>query len=151
MNFTKNSIDHIKSLINSNNIKDALEILNHSADKSLLFQNARAVCFMRENLLKEAIDLLRSLVFHDKSITADRNVPEMIHLNLAEAMLISGNISGAQSLINACDEQSEQKEKLIQAVANWKRSLPFWKKLDILFGTLPYNTPIPVQSPWGSV
>jgi len=151
MDYVKNSLEHIKHLIDSNNIKEALEILNRSSDKSVWFQNARAVCFMRENFLKAATDLLRSIVFHDNAITADLEIPELIRLNLAETMLITGNISGAASLINDCAEPSSHKEKLTQSIEDWKKTLPFWKKIDILFGTLPYNTPIPVKSPWGRV
>ncbi len=151
MDYTKNSLEHLKHLINNDNIKDALEILNHSADKSLMFQNARAVCFMRENLLKEALDLLRSMVFHNNALTADLQIPEVIRLNLAEAMLISGNIAGAVTLMNECGERTVQKEKLLQSVENWKKELPFWKKIDIFFGVLPYDTPISVKIPWGCV
>lgn len=151
MNYAKNSLEHIKNLIKENKVQEAVDILNHCSDSSLWFQNAKAVCYMRMNLIKEAADLLRVMVYPGKAIVPSEHTPEMIKLNLAEAMMLSGNIAGAAAIINDCYEQSEQKEKLDNTIKNWKKKLPLWKKIDILFGTLPYNTPIEPPAPFGTV
>jgi predicted Zn-dependent protease len=150
MNFQKNSSEHIEKLINENQIEQAIEILDHVADnKSLWFQNAHAVCLMRLGRPKEAVKILTPTVFHGGSVVADTEVPDKIKLNLVEAMLLAGNVSGAVSLMEDIKGEGQHRKKLVDAFKKWKKSLSCWSRLAICLGALPYDKPVALETPLG--
>lgn len=150
MTCQKNSPEYIKNLIAENRIEQAMDMLNHIADKKAVwFQNAHAVCLMRLNRPKEAVKILLPVVYHGGSVVADAEVPDKIKLNLAEAMLLAGNIAGAANLIQDAKEQSQHRNKLVEAFKKWKKSLPCWSRFAAYLGALPYNKPLALDQPFG--
>lgn len=147
----KNSFDYIEKLINENNIEKALDILNHNSDKSIRSQNARAVCLMRLNSPKDAIKILTSIVYPGSFIAINPEAPDKIKLNMAEAMLLTGNVAGAVKLIENSLQDCPLRSKLKTAIKNWKKSLPLWSRLETMLGTLPYDKPITVEGPHGEI
>ncbi|MDD5457877.1 MAG: hypothetical protein PHF37_00565 [Phycisphaerae bacterium] len=149
MNFTTNSLEHIKKLIVENQIEKAMEILNRSNDKSIWFQNARAVCLMRLDFTEDALKILTPIVYPKGTVVADVEISDKIKLNLAEAMFLVGNVAGAKSLLNDVKEESKHKSKLIETFKKWKKSLPFWGRVGVYLGALPYNRPVSIEYPFG--
>ena len=145
----KNSLEYIKKLINENNNEKALEILNHSSDQSVWPQNARAVCLMRLNSPANAVKVLTPIVFQGGSVAINQEVPDKIKLNLAEAMLLAGNIAGAVNLIENTQDDCPSRNKLINAIKKWKKSLSIWSRFMISIGILPFDKPIAVEPPYG--
>ncbi|MFA5292092.1 MAG: hypothetical protein WC496_03565 [Phycisphaerae bacterium] len=148
----KNSFEYIEKLINENNVEKALDILNHNPDRSIWFQNARAVCLMRLNSPGNAVKTLTSIVYPNSFVMINPDAPDKIKLNMAEAMLLTGNVAGAVKLIENSPQDCPLRNKLETAIKKWKLSLPFWSRLAItLFGTLPYDRPIAVERPYGVI
>jgi hypothetical protein len=151
MKTEKYSHDYIKKLIDENQNNKALEILNHISDKSIWSQNAHAVCLMRLNSFKAAIQVLTPVVFLSNSIAINSEVPDKVKLNLAEAMLLFGNVAGAAQLISACKDDCQSRNKLEIAIKRWKKSQSICSRLMILLGILPLDKPIAVEPPFGEV
>lgn len=147
----KDILGQAKRLIEENDLQAAKRILDNSNDKSIWCKNAVAVCFMRMNRYDEAAKILTQLVFPSGTVIMGLGIPDKIKLNLAEAMLLIGNIAAAVDLMKNIDNENRQRQKLTAAVQKWKKSLPFFSRLAIMFGILPYETPIDVESPHGEV
>lgn len=145
------STEYINKLINENKNDKALEILNHISDKSIWSQNARAVCLMRLDSPANTVKVLTPVVYLGNSVAINLDVPDKIKLNLAEAMLLCGNIAGAVNMIDNCQDDCPQRDKLKGAIKKWKKSLPLWSRFMIVLGVLPYNKPVIVESPHGEL
>ena len=151
MHNEKNSLEYIKELVTQNNNAKALEILNHLANKSMWFQNTKAVCQMRMNASASAVRTLQPVVFIGGSVTINPETPDKIKLNLAEAMLLSGNVAGAVNILEYCSQKSPARDKLENAIKKWKQSLPIWPRLMILLGGLPIDKPVNTDAPYGEL
>lgn len=147
----KNTLEKLKKLLEDDNINDALSILNKTNDKSIWCQNARGVCLMRMGKYKQAVTTLTPLVFPGGSVIIGLGVPEKVKLNLAEAMLLTGNVSGAVSLIQNVKEDSVQLIKLEQTIKRWKKSLSLFARLEVWCGILPYDGEVQVDAPYGEL
>jgi hypothetical protein len=147
----KSSLENIRKLIDENNIEKAMEILNHSADKSIWFQNARAVCLMRMNLPEKAVKILTPIVYPGNCVAVDSHVPDKIKLNLATAMLLAGNIGGAMILVEENSQDCPSREKLKAIIKKWKQSQSLWTRLTLFLGALPYDKPVSVEGPLGEL
>lgn len=148
----KYSFEYIEKLINENNAEKALDILNRNSDKSIWSQNARAVCLMRLNYPANAVKVLTSIVYAGSSIATNSQATDKIKLNLAQAMLLTGNVAGAVKLIEDTQQDCPLRNKLQTAIDKWKKSLPVWSRLSItLLGTLPFDKPVAVEPPFGEI
>lgn len=145
----KNSLENIRKLIDENNVEKAMEILNYTADKSMWFQNARAVCLMRLNLPEKAVKILTPIVYPGSCVAVDPQVPDKIKLNLAEAMLLAGNIGGAMILVEENSQDCPLRDKLKLIIKKWKQSQSLWTRLTLFFGALPYDKTVSVEGPLG--
>jgi Flp pilus assembly protein TadD len=146
-----NTLEQVKKLIDEKNVKNAMAMLNSANDKSVWSQNARAVCLMRMGKHEEAVKTLTPLVYPDGSVIINLGVPEKVKLNLAEAMLLTGNVAGAMTLMESVKEDCIQLQKLRQTVAKWKKSLSFFAKIEVICGMLPYESNVQVDSPYGEL
>lgn len=150
MNLQKNSPEYIERLITENQITQAMEMLDHVADnKATWFRNAQAVCLMRLNRPKDAVQVLTPIVYHGGSVVSGAKVPDKVKLNLVEAMLLAGNVAGAASLMEDIKEESQHRKKLITAFKKWKKSLSPWSRFATCFGSLPYDRPVALDHPLG--
>ena len=148
----KYSFEYIEKLINENNVEKAMDILNRNSDTSIWSQNARAVCLMRLNFPANAVKILTPIVFAGSSIVFNSQATDKIKLNLAQAMLLTGNVAGAVKLIENTQQDCPLRNKLDTAIKKWKQSLPIWSRLSItLLGTLPFDKPVAVEPPYGEI
>lgn len=146
-----NTLEQAKKLIEENNVKNAMAMLNSANDKSVWSQNARAVCLMRMGRHDEAVSVLTPLVFPGGSVIIGLGVPDKIKLNLAEALLLTGNVAGATTLIESAKDDCTQRVKLVETVKRWKKTLPFFSRLEVICGMLPYDAKVQVDSPHGEL
>lgn len=147
----KSGLEQVKQLVEENNIKNALSMLNCMNHKSVWCQNARAVCLMRLEKYEEAVKILTPLVFPGGGVLIGLGVPDKVKLNLAEAMLLTGNVAGAASLIESVKEDCIQLIKLEQTIKRWKKTLPFFSRLEVWCGMLPYDSTVEVDAPHGEI
>ncbi len=146
---TKYSIENVRTLINNNNLEEALGLLDRIGDNSMWFQNAKGVCLMRLGRASEAVKVLTPLVYIKGSVTPDSGTPDKIKLNLAEAMLLTGNMSGAESLLKEIEGFEEAKSKLCCAVKKWKKSLPILTRIRAIFYAIPTDKPLKLEGAVG--
>ncbi|OHB49830.1 MAG: hypothetical protein A2Y10_09395 [Planctomycetes bacterium GWF2_41_51] len=147
----ENSLEYIHKLMNENKIEKAMEILNRDSDKSIWAQNTRAVCLMRMNSPQSAVKTLTPIVFPGSSVAVNSEVPDKIKLNLATAMLLSGNIAGALDIIQYCKDNSQYCNKLSASIKKWKKTLPLWSRFMIMLSILPYDKPVAIEPPLGEL
>jgi len=145
----KNSLENIRKLIDENNVEKAMEMLSYAADKSMWFQNARAVCLMRLNLPEKAVKILTPIVYPGSCVAVDPQVPDKIKLNLATAMLLAGNIGGAMILVEENSHDCPLRDKLKLIIKKWRQSQSLWTRLTLFFGALPYDKAVSVEGPLG--
>lgn len=139
------SFDHITKLINAGRVHEALETINRTNDNSPWMQNARAVCLMRSGQSDKALSVLTALVYQPNSVVFRQNVPEILKLNLVTAMLLSGNVSGAMTVMQQVHQDSPMRTQIQNAVNQWKRSRPLMSRIAFSCGILPYNSPVPLD------
>jgi hypothetical protein len=151
MEYPKNSVENISELINNNQFEDALNILSQNPNRSLLLQNVQAICWMRSGQAPKAVEVLTPLVYQGSSVTINPNVSESVILNLVTARLLTGNLSGAVSLLAEVTEESSMCQKLKSAIAAWKRKQSFFSRIAFALGLLPMDMPIPLDFPPGQL
>mgnify|MGYP001367956086 FL=1 len=83
MSCDNNVLEQVKKLVEENNAKNAMAMLNSTNDKSVWAQNARGVCLMRMGHHDEAVKTLTPLVFPGGSVIIAIGVPDKVKLNRA--------------------------------------------------------------------
>lgn len=146
---TKYSIENVRQLINNNNLEEALSLLERVGDSSMWFQNAKGVCLMRLGRPEEAVKVFTSVVYPNGSIVADSGTPDKIKLNLSEAMLMVGNVSGPESLLKEIEGFEEKKKSLYAAIKKWKKTLPVLTRIKACLYPSPCGEPIIAENPAG--
>ncbi|HNX26559.1 MAG TPA: hypothetical protein PKK48_04050 [Phycisphaerae bacterium] len=145
----KDLLVQARKMMEDDDLQAAKKILDGLNNKSIWVQNASAVWLMRTGRTDEAVRLLSQLVFPGGTSIMGLGVPDKIKLNLAEAMLLKGNISGAMSLIKSSDGGDPHCRKLVAAVDRWRKTLPLFSRMAVICGVMPYESEIFIDSPYG--
>jgi hypothetical protein len=114
-------------------------------------RNNRAVCLIRMHQFEWAIPILKELVISSHiSMTRD-NVPEYIKANYAVALFYGGLPGGANDMMTELsDSKLPAVGQLRSLMAQWTKSLGFWKRLDWkINGIAPKQRPLPPDLPLG--
>jgi hypothetical protein len=133
--------DHIWALITDNKADNALKILDGIRDGSVWVNNATAVCWMRLGKPEKASAVLMDMVYKKNSVIMKTSATDTTKLNLTTAMLMTGNIDGALTVLNAVEHNSPMKDNLIKAIAAWKKQQSIGSQLLMLVGMYP-NKPV---------
>lgn len=146
---TKYSLENIRTLINNNNLEEALDLLDRIGDSSMWFHNAKGVCLMRLGRANEAVKVLTPIVYLKGSVTPDSGTPDKIKLNLAHAMLLVGNVAGAESLLKEIEGFEESKDRLYSTIKKWKKTLPIWMRIKASLYAMPCGEPVKMEGTVG--
>jgi Flp pilus assembly protein TadD len=107
----------------------ALDLLSRSKTSSHPLTNLRAVCLLRLGKTTQAMEMLRSQVVNTGGVCLRYDVPEAMKINFATSLLLSGNVSGSQSILQEVQNQEHPGVlQLREAIRKWKQSLSFWEK-----------------------
>ncbi len=137
------SLEGVRSLLEQGRPEAALEMVNHSGQKSPPWQNARAVCLMRLGKAEEAIRVLRTIVFPAGSIYPPDDVPALYKANFVSAMLLIHSVETVMPVLEHLkDESHPYVRQLLTAVRYWHKGLTFREKLLWALGWYPCR-PIP--------
>ena len=142
MSSKKNTLEAIQNLINQNRIEEALQSLHHIDNDSLWYQNARAVCLMRSGEPKKAAEILSSYVYKKNTVIFNSNIPLVIKINCVTAMLLEGNVAGALNILNNIEGNHALIKKVRDAVRNWRRREPLWRRISMRLGMFPFGRPV---------
>ena len=144
--FTGNLLIQVRELLDEQHVAEALTVLNRIQGDSIDVQNARAVCLMRLGRPAEAGHILKRLVFRQGTIAIRNDVPDNTKLNYVAAMLMVGNVDSATSMLSEIDNGLSMAHRLQDAIQAWKKKLPFWSRLGVRLGILPYDgRPVPLN------
>ncbi|MBN1125497.1 MAG: tetratricopeptide repeat protein [Sedimentisphaerales bacterium] len=145
------TLNHIRDLLKEGRVKDALDLINRHQESSDDWQNARGVCLLRLGLYKEALEVLRPIVFPDNSICMPEGVPALYRVNFATAMLLMHYMDGAMLIIKHFDQNGHPYVKqLHEAVTKWRQSLTSLQKMGLILGFWPKKA-IQMDFPLGDI
>ncbi|OPZ96688.1 MAG: hypothetical protein BWY71_01856 [Planctomycetes bacterium ADurb.Bin412] len=142
MSSKKNTREEIQNLISQNRMEEALQSLQHSGNDSLWYQNARAVCLMRSGEPKKAAEILSGYVYKKNTVVFNANIPLVIKINCVTAMLLEGNVAGALNILNNIEGNHALIQKVRDAVRNWRRREPLWRRISMRLGMFPFERPV---------
>jgi hypothetical protein len=151
MNTARNTPDHIWALISDNKAENALKILSDIQDGSVWVQNATAVCWMRLGKPEKASAILVDMVYKKNSVAMRTDSSDVTKLNLATAMLMTGNAEGAIEVLNAVEQNTPMKENLERAIGVWKKQQPLWSRIAMFLGVYSNNKSVPLDFPPGQI
>ncbi len=147
----KYTLDHIWALITDNKVDNALKILEGIQDGSAWIKNATAVCWMRLGKAEKATAILLDMVYKNNSVIMKQDASDVTKLNLVTAMLMTGNIEGALTVLNAVEHNLPMKDNLIRAIAAWKKQLPMWSRMAMSVEIYPRNKPVKLDFAPGQI
>lgn len=125
----------VDQLLAEGSPNSALDILTRQKDHSPRVRNAIGVCQMRMGNAKNAFDIFRQLAGSGVHLRPD--APIAYKVNLATALLLLGNEGGCKSiLMEIAEEENPAVQRLRRAIKDWRASLSFWQKVQLLFGTV---------------
>jgi hypothetical protein len=144
-------LDRVRVLLDQGNPQEALAVLSpHVRSGSKLIANAYAVCLMRLRQYDEAAKRLRELVYQGSSLAMAPDLPVIVKVNFATALLLAHNVDGAQSILNQLDEDEDKATaKLKAAISRWRKSLTFFQRVQCLWSTP--SKPVSIDFPPGEV
>jgi hypothetical protein len=143
--------NHIWSLITDNKEESALKILDRIQDGSVWIKNATAVCWMRLGKPEKACAILLDMVYKNNSVIMRQDASDVTKLNLATAMLMTGNVDGAMVVLHAVEHNTPMKENLKKAILAWRKQLPIWSRMAISVEIYPRNKPVRFDFPPGQI
>ncbi|MDA1050648.1 MAG: hypothetical protein O3C40_09220 [Planctomycetota bacterium] len=116
-------------------------------DRSSNNQNRRAVKFLREGNLVEALCILRSLVLKPGCTWMRPEVSNLVKRNFATALLLDGHPSGClEILAEIKDETHPRVRELRAAIERWEKTLSFFQWLNWWTGRIePTNRPVLIE------
>ena len=122
---------------------DALRAL----PRSPLVQQTLAVCSMRAGLLPQAISILRGMCLNPGTTVIRLEADDTLRINYATAILLAGMPSGALDILGDLkDRQAPAAVALKDAIANWIKSLSFWRRLDWTINRVdPHQAVVPLE------
>ncbi len=137
-------------LLDSGQPEDALRLLAPCHDSPAVL-NARGVCLLRLGSVAAALPMFRQVVFPAGAFSIPNDIPSPYQANYVTALLLMGNLSaGIDLLVEIPDHYHPAVRLLDLAVARWRKSLPWWRRLMLPLGFYP-ETSIPLDFPPGNL
>lgn len=123
---TQDTIAYIRTLIDSNQLQEAIQLITRTKSQTDQMLNAHGVCLMRLGQVEDALKVLRTLAYQDQpAIAAER--PVIIQANYATALLLSGDNLQAIDIIRGLDAtQHPYVAKLKHTIRDVKKGLGLW-------------------------
>lgn len=109
--------------------------------------NSLGVCHLRTGDAAEAVRIFRGLVLQPGCTWERADVPLHYRRNFATALLMAGYPSGCRDVSRALPDQTHPRTReLLAAIANWQRSLGFWRRWDWRLNAIePPNCVVPIN------
>jgi hypothetical protein len=115
--------------------QDALVALNGSAVVSPWVENARGVCLLRLGRARQAVDVLRGLVFDTTRMGFRPDADPVFEANYATSLLLAGNADSFEGILGGIrDRRHPAVVKLADAVRRWRASFTWGEWLRACFG-----------------
>jgi hypothetical protein len=131
-------LERVRQMLDDQDVSGAWNLLNNSGQGGQAMQNAKGVCLMRMGKSDLALKILRETVFSQGPYAIPKNTPTVYQSNYVTAMLLQNNVLVAHTLLKDIPDQNHPAvRRLKQAVKNWKRSLPLWRRLVLWTGAFP--------------
>jgi hypothetical protein len=126
-----------------------INALGSSAD--LRLKNARGVCLLRMGRVDGAVRTFRDFVLAPGGYLLRKDLPAIYEINLATALLLSGNVSGCLGILGEISDPDHPSAKRLSAfVHQWRSGLSLWQKLCWYVGTYA-PTSVTVDFPPGDL
>ena len=126
-------LHRVASALDAGRPDQALEFLRSISADDPLLKNARGVCLLRLGRPLEALVIFRGLALDSDGFTIDPDQPTTFVTNLATALCLSGNVSGALSMLHELRRPDDAGVVRLRAeIARWRASftrlerLRFW-------------------------
>ena len=131
-------IEQARHLLDVGKPQEAFDLINAKGSGAPAMKNARGVCLMRMQQPALAVRTYRSLVLDHNGISLRTDVPTLYKTNFATALLLDGNVSGCQSVLDEIrDENDPGVQKLRAVIQRWVSELSFLKRLAWTAGSQP--------------
>ncbi|HUW83548.1 MAG TPA: hypothetical protein VMZ31_12215 [Phycisphaerae bacterium] len=149
---TSETVALVRKLLELGRPQEAAEVIRQFGAASAELRNAYGVCLMRTGQTGKAVELYRKLVMDEKGINLKRDVPTIFKTNFATALLLARNAAGCLSVL---DEMADSRHPAVvrvrDAVARWRRSLGWWRRVWLaMYGSAP-ATPVVLDFPPGDL
>ncbi|KAA5539200.1 hypothetical protein FYK55_25095 [Roseiconus nitratireducens] len=110
--------------------QQAIDVLRTLA-RTPLRQHTLGVCALRLGRFEEAVTIFSRLCLSPGSVMMRSDVDDVLQINYATAILLSGAPSGAMEILQGLHDPSDGPAVALRlAVANWVSGLPWWRRLD---------------------
>jgi hypothetical protein len=131
-------LDQARHLLELDKPQEAFDLINAKGSGAPAMKNARGVCLMRMQQPALAVRTYRSIVLDHNGISLRSDVPIVYKTNFATALLLDGNVSGCQSVLDEIrDENDPGVQKLRSVIQRWVSELSFLKRLAWKAGSQP--------------
>jgi len=107
----------------------ALKGAQEKGSTDIRLRNAAGVCLLRLGRSAAAVQLYRPLVFAPDGLTLLRDVPDVVRLNFATALLLDGRSAGCTDILRHVDRKLPGVQQLRRSLRAWQQKLGLWNRL----------------------
>jgi len=127
----------VRRLLNEGKPQEAMEtVSSHARSGSKALINAYGVCLMRTGRYREAVNILRGLVYQGDTFAMAEDTPAVVKTNYATALLLNDNVDGCEAILNQLKgEETPTSARLTAAITRWKQDLSFFQRVQRIWGT----------------
>lgn len=120
---------HVNLLARFGKYEKILELLTPLPGRDPGLVNAKAACCLRLGHISDALAILRNRVLQYDRLEIEPSVPAVMKLNFACALLLAGYPAGCCEILSQMgDESNYRVQRLRQAIRNWERQLPWFRR-----------------------
>jgi hypothetical protein len=141
----------VRELVQQRRENEALAAMSRARIESPWISNAQGVCQLRLGNAQVALPVFRTLSLAAGGFSLRTDIPTVFKTNFATALLATNNLGGCLSVLEELrDAQHPAIQKINDAIADWKRELSLWQKLNWYFGGQP-DIPVKFNYPPGDL
>ncbi|MBN2210930.1 MAG: hypothetical protein JW709_06000 [Sedimentisphaerales bacterium] len=145
-------INRVQYLLDCYNAEDALKSIDKSGMDNEVIRNARGVCLLRLGHFDRAKWVFRDLVFPNGAFSIPEEIPTVLRTNYVTALLCEDNVGVAITQLSEIpDRQHPTVRQLWQQIRQWKRTIPWWRRMLFFLGLhagKPFCLGIPPGQLW---
>lgn len=144
-------LTHVGEMLDKQQPREALEVINKSGLSNRFVQNARGVCLLRLGQYENAMMTFRDLVFPQGAFSIPPQTPIVLQTNYVTSLMLLNDMVVALGLLaDIGHKQHPAVQRLNTSVRLWKKSLPWWRRLFMRVGGYP-DKPIVFHFPPGEL
>lgn len=131
-------LETVRELLEQGDHRQAAAVSREPSLTSAVMRNAHGVAMLRNGQYAAAVEWYRAFCLNEGGVMVREGLPPVYAVNYATALMLTGNLAGAERLLREVGGNHPAADRLRKAIADWKRTLSGWEWFwYTLYGVVP--------------